>query len=213
MSSFCLFFLILAGTCGDIFAAGVPSSLYSGNLANPAGTIALQTTANSSYPHYFNLKSNYQTYTTTLPGLAETTVQRIYFLWRNDGSSGDMPPAAVDNISVSAIYCDAPTALALDTVTTTSATISWSTDAASSLIAYKADNEADWTEVSSATSPYELTNLLPSTSYTVRVAANCEDGVNTSPYITLSLSPTTVRRTSPPAIPPPPPPTVSTSCR
>jgi len=170
-----------------IVTAGVPSSLYSGNLANPAGTIALQTTANSSYPHYFNLKDNYQTYTTTLPGLAEPTVQRIYFLWRNDGSSGDMPPAAVDNISVSAIYCDAPTALALDTVTTTSATISWNTDAASSLVAYKADNEADWTEIPSATSPYELTNLLPNTSYTVRVAANCEDGVNTSPYITLSF--------------------------
>ena len=170
-----------------LVTAGVPSSLYSGNLANPAGTIALQTTANSSYPHYFNLKDNYQTYTTTLPGFAETTVQRIYFLWRNDGSSGTMPPAAVDNISINAIYCDSPTALALDSVTTTTATISWNTDAASSLVAYKADNEADWTEVSSATSPYELTNLLPSTSYTVRVAANCEDGVNTSPFITLSF--------------------------
>ena len=170
-----------------LVTAGVPSSLYSGNLANPAGTIALQTTANSSYPHYFNLKDNYQTYTTTLPGFAETTVQRIYFLWRNDGSSGTMPPAAVDNISINAIYCDSPTALALDSVTTTTATISWNTDAASSLVAYKADNEADWTEVSSATSPYELTNLLPSTHYTVRVAANCEDGVSTSPFITLSF--------------------------
>ena len=167
--------------------AGVPSSLYSGSTANPAGTIALQTTTNSSYPKYFNLNTNYVTYTTTLPGLAETTVQRIYFLWRNDGSSGTMPPAAVDNISISPIYCDAPDSLTISNITSTEAEISWTSTANSSVLSYKGPNDNDWIEIDPATSPQTLTNLDPITAYMVRVANNCDDGVSISPYITTSF--------------------------
>ena len=181
------FLNVYVGTPAPV-EAGTPSSLYSGATANPAGTTVLQTTTNSTYPQYFNLSTNYQTYTTTLPGLTQTTVQRVYFLWRNDGSVGDTPPAAVDNISIDAIFCAAPTALTLDSVSATTADLSWtSTSLSGSVLSYKADNDANWTEINPATSPYQITNLTANTHYVVRVADICDDGVNTSPNVTISF--------------------------
>ena len=181
------FLNVYVGTPAPV-EAGTPSSLYSGATANPAGTTVLQTTTNSTYPQYFNLSTNYQSYTTTLPGLAQTTVQRIYFLWRNDGSAGTTPPAAVDNISIEAINCAAPTALTLDSVSATTADVSWnSTSLSGSVLSYKGDNDANWTEINPATSPYQMTNLTANTHYIVRVADICDDGVNTSPSVTISF--------------------------
>ena len=166
---------------------GTPTLVSAGTLSEPAGATAMVPNYNSSYANYFNTASSYQTFTTTLPGLAETTVLRLYFLWRNDGSVGTTPPASVDNISVTAIFCDAPTALTVDSVSANTASLSWNSTASSSVLYYKADNDADWTEELSVTSPYQLTNLQANTHYTVRVANNCDDGVSTSPFIVTSF--------------------------
>ncbi len=166
---------------------GTPTLVSAGTLSEPAGATAMVPNYNSSYANYFNTASSYQTFTTTLPGLAETTVLRLYFLWRNDGSVGTTPPASVDNISVTAIFCDAPTALTVDSVSANTASLSWNSTASSSVLYYKADNDADWTEELSVTSPYQLTNLQANTHYTVRVANNCDDGVSTSPFVTTSF--------------------------
>ena len=166
---------------------GDPTPVTAGNYNQPAGSTDMMPNYNTSYPNYFNTASTYQTFTTTLPGMTETTVKRIYFLWRNDGSIGTMPPASVDNISIAAINCDAPTALTVDSITATTAEVSWTTTAVTSVILYKGDNDADWTEVTSVTSPYTLTNLSANTHYMVRVANICDDGVNISPYVTTSF--------------------------
>ena len=166
---------------------GTPTLVSAGTLSEPAGATAMVPNYNSSYANYFNTASSYQTFTTTLPGLAETTVLRLYFLWRNDGSVGTTPPASVDNISVTAIFCDAPTALTVDSVSANTASLSWNSTASSSVLYYKADNDADWTEELSVTSPYQLTNLQANTHYTVRVANNCDDGVSTSPFVVTSF--------------------------
>ena len=166
---------------------GAPALVSAGSSSDPAGATSLMPNFNTSYPNYFNTASSYQTFTATLPGLTETTVQRIYFLWHNDGSVGTNPPAAVDNISIAVISCAAPTALTVDSITATTAEVSWTTTASTSVILYKGDSDADWIEVTSATSPYTLTNLSANTHYVVRVAANCDDGVSTSPYVSTSF--------------------------
>ena len=181
------FMNVYVGTPGYV-AAGVPSSLSSGNTAAPAGTIVINGNGNTTYPQYFNLKTDYQSFTTNLPGLEETTVQRIYFLWRNDGSVQNQPPIAVDNISIAAINCDAPTAVTVSNITAYTADVTWTTDATSSVLSYKGENDADWTEIDPASSPETLTNLLPNTTYTVRVANHCDGNADISPYVTTSFT-------------------------
>ena len=48
----------------------------------------------------FNLFSTWQTTTLSIPCAAVGTTQRLVFSWRNDGSIGTNPAAAVDNISL-----------------------------------------------------------------------------------------------------------------
>ena len=52
-------------------------------------------------------------------------VKRLVFEWRNDLSVGVMPAGAVDNINLSVITCQAPSALVLNSTTLGSATFSW----------------------------------------------------------------------------------------
>ena len=166
---------------------GDPAPVAAGNNSDPAGATSLAPNVNSSYPNYFNTSTNYQTFSATLPGLEETTVKRIFFLWHNDGSVGTNPPAAVDNISISPNYCDAPTNVTISNITSTEAEISWTSTASSSVLEYRGPNDNDWIVIDPATSPQTLTNLDPVTTYTVRVANNCDDGVSISPYTTTSF--------------------------
>lgn len=49
---------------------------------------------------YYNLQSNWQTATITIPSSYAGTTQRLVFSWRNDASAGTQPPSAIDNISL-----------------------------------------------------------------------------------------------------------------
>ncbi|RXR33689.1 fibronectin type III domain-containing protein, partial [Flavobacterium piscinae] len=57
----------------------------------------------------FNQNGNYttQTYILSLAPYAGTTI-RLVFEWRNDGSGGTQPPAAIDNINLSLVTCPSP---------------------------------------------------------------------------------------------------------
>lgn len=50
---------------------------------------------------------------------------RLVFEWRQDASGGTQPPGAVDNLNISVITCSAPTALQLNAITSTTATVAW----------------------------------------------------------------------------------------
>ena len=144
----------------------------------PAGTIVMQPNFNSSYPERFNTASSYQTFTYTMPGSSTTSVKRLYFLWHNDSSVGTQPPASVDNISISPIFCPAPTNIAVSNVTSDGATVTWTTPSTitNCVLQYRADGDTTWIEESTASSPYILTGLTPSTRYTVRAASDCGTG-------------------------------------
>ena len=61
----------------------------------------------------------------TLPASLQGTTARLVFEWSNDAYSGDQRPAAVDNISLTALTCIAPTALTASVTSQTTATLSW----------------------------------------------------------------------------------------
>ena len=84
-------------------------SAGTGSITAPTGYIQQfqnPTTGNS----YFNLSSSWQHFETTLSNATYSgQYMRLYFVWRNDGSSGSAPPAAVDNVCIQAcIPCDQP---------------------------------------------------------------------------------------------------------
>ncbi|UPQ77474.1 fibronectin type III domain-containing protein [Chryseobacterium nepalense] len=75
----------------------------------------------------FNQQSTWQTYSN--PSLNITTyagsTMRLVFEWRNDGIFGTQPPIAVDNINISIPTCIMPSGMAVPTIGTTTATLTW----------------------------------------------------------------------------------------
>ena len=134
------------------------TSAYNYTTATPAGWIDLG--------GKMNLSSSWQTAFAT-PSVAAGNYIFV-FMWANDGSSGSNPPAAVDNISITPLTCPAPSALTIDSVTTTEIMLSWI-----------GGNESTWelslndsiVEISS--NPYTVDNLSINTPYTIKVRAIC----------------------------------------
>jgi hypothetical protein len=71
-----------------------------------------------------NLQATWVMATVTLPGTLTGGIHRLVFTWKNDSSVGTQPPAAVDDISIVAISCPAPT-LNAPTAGYTTANVSW----------------------------------------------------------------------------------------
>lgn len=133
----------------------------------------------------YNLQSTWATANVTIPPAYAGTSFRLVFEWRNDGSGGAMPPAGIDDISLTSSPCGAaPTALNTSTVLSSSASFTWAPNG----------NETAWdiyygaqplslpnaTTVPTATSSvasYSATGLTQLTPYSVYVRANCGGGV------------------------------------
>jgi gliding motility-associated-like protein len=109
-------------SCCDFLKVWMVPASYTpvaGTLITTGNSGGLQVGAN------FNVTSAWTTYTSTInvSGYAGQ-VRRLVFEWRNDGSIGTQPPAAVDNVNMTIVTCPKPNALAA-TVTSTSANLSW----------------------------------------------------------------------------------------
>jgi len=106
--------------------------------------------------------------------------KRIYFGWRNDGSVINSPSAAVDNIIVNANSCLSVTDVTIpdSTISTDSAVIYWTSrgDETSWIIEYKLTTSNTWIVLPVSTNPYTLTGLQHSSSYNIRVKADCGGG-------------------------------------
>ena len=55
----------------------------------------------------------------------ETGMYKMVFAWRNDDDYGENPPAAIDNVSITAVPCATPVNLAATSIRATSADIIW----------------------------------------------------------------------------------------
>ncbi|MBM7419269.1 MULTISPECIES: fibronectin type III domain-containing protein [Chryseobacterium] len=131
-----------------------------------------------------NTQTAWQTYTNTnidLTTFAGANV-RLVFEWINDGSVGDPPAGAIDNINMLIPTCSSPTALAVNSITTTDATISWTGNTPAPANGYEyyvstgstppPTSTTTPTGASTGTSVI-LNTLAPSTTYYVWVRAIC----------------------------------------
>lgn len=158
-------FLRVALVPGDkTFTAGgsLPSGVTASGLPNT--WIALDGGSK------LNLSDDWQTKVT------ETDLSGTYtmvFLWRNDNSGGNQPPAAIDNISISFMTCPRPTGLAASNIAGRTATLSWTENGTANnwVLQYgTASDFSDATSISvSGTPSTDLTGLSPETKYYARV--------------------------------------------
>ncbi len=101
-------------------------------------------------------------------------IQRVYFLWRNDGSGGSNPPAAVDDIEITGSNCGAPLGLALGDITSNEITIHI-TPALETDGAWEAQivSGTDTMTESINELEYTFTGLNSDTYYQIRVRTDC----------------------------------------
>ena len=139
--------------------------------------------------------------------VAETTLSGTYtmvFLWRNDGSGGNQPPAAIDNISISYMTCPRPTNLTASNVTGRTAVLTWKENGTADnwTLQYATDASfsanlveiSDGFIVSGNNVGYGLTGLNGETKYYVRVESNCDS--SWSDVINFTTTPTCVKPTN-----------------
>ena len=102
-------------------------------------------------------------------------MQRLYFLWANDGSWGTNPPAAIDNIVIIGSTCPAPVELSASSVLDHSAELTWlpANPSVTYTLAYKAEEDSLFTEITVNTNSYHLSGLQPSTNYIWKVKTHC----------------------------------------
>ena len=109
----------------------------------------------------------------------QNTTKKLVFYWYNDGSGGNNPPAAIDNITIA--ECVSPSDVVVSNITANTADLVWNDLGGSNTwtVEYKKASEESWTTVSGqTTTAYAFEDLRPNTSYEVRVVGNC----NTTKY-------------------------------
>lgn len=102
---------------------------------------------------------------------------QIVLVWRDDSSSGTNPPAAIDNFSVIQKLCVVPADLNA-TVTTTSATLSWTSEAEAWQLVYSENadfNPDSVTATNVSANSYVLAGLTAEATYYFAVRTNCGD--------------------------------------
>ena len=104
-------------------------------------------------------------------------MKQIVFYWKNDGTSGENPPAAIDNIEIVGLNCGRPVQLTKSAVTANEVTLSWTEtgNATQWLIYYKSENDTEYSSILTDENPHILTDLEPATTYEVYVKAVCEN--------------------------------------
>ncbi len=92
-------------------------------------TVGTQITAGTGRTQIgeFNQQSAWQTFSSPSVNIATYAgaTMRLVFEWRNDAIFGTQPPIAVDNINLSIPTCIMPSGMAVPTVGTTTATLTW----------------------------------------------------------------------------------------
>lgn len=150
----------------------------------------------------YNLQGTWQSFLNSnlnLSSFAGTTM-RLVFEWRNDGSGGTQPPAAIDNVKLLICRNNTPT-VTVSGVTHNSAVVTWNQDlgGASYTIRYRPVGSTTWITALVAAAPfpattntYTLPSLLSATQYEVEVAAVCNNtpGIYSHNVFTTRCDPT-----------------------
>ena len=119
----------------------------------------------------------------------------VVLLWRNDGSGGNTPPAAVDNFSIEKLSCLPPTnlAAALTPGNGAIATLSWTAgDSESAWVLEYSVNEdmSDSISLEVSALSKDLVGLTAETTYYARVKAVCGENEESNWSSVISFTPT-----------------------
>jgi len=106
---------------------------------------------------------------------------KLVFFWKNDGSAGSNPPAAIDNISIVKVSCPQISGITASNLTPESATISWTERGSAGsweIIVSEDELDEDDLEAASPTATvsstsYPATGLSIATAYYVYVRSVC----------------------------------------
>lgn len=101
----------------------------------------------------------------------------VVFGWKNDGTGGTNPPAAIDNISIRKLLCTTPANLQVDSIVADSALLRWEPQGEETtwLVRYRKSGAAEWNTLEPlAVDTVWLTGLDFSSIYEAQVAGWCD---------------------------------------
>ena len=110
---------------------------------------------------------------TTIANITTTGNYYLVVLWRNDGSGGNNPPAAIDNISIEEALCTSAENITIENITNTSATIMLESSSSNDFNLYYREYGTEQYDTIAISSPYNLTNLKSGTYYEGLIRTNC----------------------------------------
>ena len=166
-------------------ACAEPTSLTVSNVAGHSATLTWTSTAESVVVAYKTAADESFTEITgvsenpyVLSGLAPETqyTVKVGVTCEDNTTSWSTTKTFTTDIA-----CPAPV-VTISNITETSVTISYTGDAESYELKYKATGDEDWTTETITENPYTIENLTPSTTYTLELRANCgeEDGMSSA---------------------------------
>lgn len=109
--------------------------------------------------------------------LANVTSARLAFRHNNPTLSSSWYYYAIDNLELGLIpSCDEPTDVMVNDITSTSATITWTSTATKFNLTISKGNQVVDSQTNLQAYTYTSTNLTPSTTYKVSIKSVCDDG-------------------------------------
>jgi len=131
---------------------------------------------------WYNLTTNWTRIAIPISGTLAGTTKRLVISWKNDGSVGTQPPAAIDNLSLEAYLVAKPTNLTATNITETSTVLNWTSSLATFDLEWGALGFAlgTGTLLNNISKPYTLNGLTSATGYAYYVRA--KDGGNNSAW-------------------------------
>ncbi len=162
----------------DYFKVWLAPTTYN---PNPGSLVSGQTAIGATFN---NSGTSWTTseYTISTAGIAAGSTRRLIFEWRNDGSVGTQPPAAIDNINVKIVTCREPSALAVPaaTITANDAVATWTAPVGGAggydyFLATSDTPAPDDSTVETGSSPTNSVTVatVPNTRYYIWVRSDC----------------------------------------
>src|SRR5690606_26417823 len=133
---------------------------------------------------YLNQDAAFKRFQKIQSSSAYTGTFRIVFEWRNDGSAGTVPPAAIDNIEIKPVTCYEPLTMTLSNVTEKGVTVTLGPDPKNTgTVSYQYEVRTSGapgsgttglvTTGTSTTPVFNITNLPADTDYQIYVRTAC----------------------------------------
>lgn len=106
--------------------------------------------------------------------VTDTTLYQLTFYWRNDASSGNLPPAAIDNVSIQTYACTSPSVLNIGQTTSSSVVLSWTPGSETQWQVQLLNNVGTLVVDTVVNTPFVVLNdLAAGLAHTARVRGRC----------------------------------------